>query len=186
MDGMSPEQQQQQLMQAMYLRYLSEAPREELVKQFDPYADEGAMLQEQLASAQAFGRPSGYQYSTGAGAALGGAGDMIREIRGGRRAGEVRQQMADLLRRKQGGAADHLAAFPKWLADHRLKNAPGRSGDEGAVTGAVLGGWPTGGAMSKQMAIAQALRALRPPTDDESLGMSARPQLGASWPTGGR
>lgn len=80
--GMTPEERQQAISQIVGLSGLSQ---------------EDELLQQQLARAEAMGAPSGRQYSTAIGAALGGAGDLIAGISSAKRAGDIGKQRKGLI-----------------------------------------------------------------------------------------
>lgn len=73
--------------------------------------ERGALLQQQMAQAEALRQPSGRQYSTGLGAALGGIGDLTRQIAGTRQMDTLRQQQEALLGKKDAGRGLYVDAL---------------------------------------------------------------------------
>lgn len=65
--------------------------------------ERGALLQQQMAQAEALRQPSGKQYSTGLGAALGGLGDVTRMIGGTMDMGRLQKEQEALLGKKDAG-----------------------------------------------------------------------------------
>lgn len=65
--------------------------------------ERGALLQQQMAQAEALRQPSGRQYSTGLGAALGGIGDFARQVAGTRGMDKAQGDLAALLDKKDAG-----------------------------------------------------------------------------------
>lgn len=62
--------------------------------------EQDAMLQEQLAQAEALAKPQG-GYSTPTGAALGGLGNLLNGLTSKRKQGEIGRKREDLLKQKQ-------------------------------------------------------------------------------------
>lgn len=65
--------------------------------------ERGALLQQQMAQAEALRQPSGKQYSTGLGAALGGMGDLARTIGGTMDMSRLQKEQEALLGKKDAG-----------------------------------------------------------------------------------
>lgn len=73
--------------------------------------ERGDLAQQQMAQAEALRKPSGQQYSTGWGAALGGVGDMARFI-GGTRGMEASQaDLEAILGKKDAGRGKYVDAI---------------------------------------------------------------------------
>lgn len=79
--------------------------------------ERGAMLNQQMAQAEALRQPSGQQHSTGWGAALGGVGDMARQIAGTRQMDALRQQQEALLGKKDAGRGLYVDAMRRRPAE---------------------------------------------------------------------
>lgn len=86
-----------------YTDYLETLTPEQLELMFklSTITDQNAMLDEQIAQATALQRPSGQQHSTGKGAALGGIGDVLRQIAGQRDAAKYRDERGANLNTKR-------------------------------------------------------------------------------------
>ena len=65
--------------------------------------EQGSLLERQMAQAQALRQPSGQHYSTGLGAAFGGAGDILRSIQGVMQENRLRPKQESLLKQKEEG-----------------------------------------------------------------------------------
>ena len=86
--------------------------------------EEGALLQEQLAQALDMQRPSGQQYTTGWGAALGGLGDIVRGAAGGYQANQLRGQQKALVDQKGAARSSYADAILRALEQPAVPGAP--------------------------------------------------------------
>jgi uncharacterized small protein (DUF1192 family) len=95
---------------------------EELLSQLPPEAlqqllglgtldERDALLQQQMQQAEALRRGSGKEYSTGAGAALGGLGDMVRAVRGRMMDKDATTKREELLGKKDAGRNAYVEAL---------------------------------------------------------------------------
>lgn len=73
--------------------------------------ERGALLQQQMAQAEALRQPSGRQYSTGWGAALGGLGDAAKFIAGSRQMDKTQAGLEELLGKKDAGRGLYVDAM---------------------------------------------------------------------------
>lgn len=95
---------------------------DELLSQFSPEElaeliglgtldERGALLQDQMAQAQALRQPQAGHHTTGMGAALGGLGDVVRGFAGARQTTALGAQQAELLGQKDKGREMFLRAL---------------------------------------------------------------------------
>lgn len=84
---------------------LSSATPEELEQLFGmgTLDERGGLLDQQLAQAMALRQGGGRQHTTGAGAALGGIGDVLNGVRSFQQEQQIRGQQQDLLGQKDAG-----------------------------------------------------------------------------------
>jgi hypothetical protein len=73
--------------------------------------ERGGLLQQQMMQAEALRKPSGQQYSTGLGAALGGMGDLARTIGGTMDMGRLQKEQEALLSQKDAGRGKYVDAL---------------------------------------------------------------------------
>lgn len=83
--------------------------------------ERGGMLQQQMAQAEALRQPSGQQYSTGWGAALGGVGDLTRQIAGTRQMDALRQQQEAILGKKDAGRGLYVDALRRRMGPGQMQ-----------------------------------------------------------------
>lgn len=83
--------------------------------------ERGALLSNQMAQADALMQPQGRQYSTGLGAALGGIGDLTRQIAGTRQQEALLKQQEALLGKKDAGRGLYTEALRRRMGQPQMQ-----------------------------------------------------------------
>lgn len=97
------------------LDLLGQTSAEDLSRMLQPFDEQEAQLQRQMAIANALRQPRSGQHSTGAGAAFGGLGDVLRELGGGLRTHQLEQQGQQLQSAKRAEAVARTQMFADFL-----------------------------------------------------------------------
>jgi hypothetical protein len=86
--------------------------------------EERRLVDEEMQRALAFGKPSEHQHSTGLGAALGGAADLVRALRSKKMMGPLRAKERSLIDQQEQGRFSQANALVEALRRKKASAAP--------------------------------------------------------------